>query len=199
MALYPPSAICEGLYKIHPWLRLAWHMRAKTDPDECNPGSFAVIQLYHRRDAGTPDDPKTYLLHWEEAGEGRGPIFNRHGGTSPDWDILSRFPIYVANLSEFGITREQVFSGEFLNTIKYWLRPSRVRIEENAREMGKELKHKAAEIAGEQTDYLWSEANRADADRIIMPYSDSREQMAHWDAQREFGQKLEDYYLPPGL
>jgi hypothetical protein len=199
MALYPPEAICQKLYTLHPYLRLAWHVRERQNPDEINPGDFAIIQLYHVKDAGTPDNPNTYLLHWAEAGEGRGPIFNRKGGTRPDWPEDLRRPIYVARLGEYGITKDMVMSGEFLEIVKYWLRPSRVRLEENARAMGKELKSKAADIAGEQTDYLWYEANKSDADRIIMTREDGKEAMAVWAAQKKFSSKLEDYYLPPGL
>lgn len=199
MALYPPTVLCKKLANLHPWLRLAWHGRERLGPDDLNPGDFAIIQLYHQKDAGTPSDPKSYFLHWQELPFGRGLIFNKHGGTRPDWDDLCRWPIYVADLGAFGITKEQVFSGEFLETIKYWLRPARVRLEENARQMGKDLKSKAADMAGEQTDFLWSQANNADADRIVMTREDSLNAMKSYEASHVGTPALEDYYLPEGV
>ena len=200
MALYPPSAVCEQLYRVHKYLRLAWHCRPDKYVGEMNPGDFAIIQLYHIKDAGTQDNPNTYLLHWAEQGVSRGPVFSRNGSTFRDWDPLFRVPIYVANLQEHGITKEQVFSGEFINTIKFWLRPFRARCEENVNELNRDMKNRIDDIAREKTDYLWSLANRSDADRIIMPYEDARIQMKEWEKDRERTQQsLNRYYAPPGL
>jgi len=163
-----------------------------------NAGDFAVVQLYHSKDAGTPADPKTYFMHWLELPDFRGPIFAKNGSTRPDWNE-SRWPIFVANLGEFGITKEEVFSGAFLNAIKYWLRPARVRLEENARAMGRELKSKAADIAAEQTDFLWSQANEAAADRIIMTSEDRSAAMKQFEQDNYERPQLEDYYLPEGI
>ena len=200
MALYPPSAVCRQLYEIHPWLRLAWHAQPTGDEGDLNAGSFAIVQLYHISDAGTPENPNTYLLHWEEHGLTRGPVFNRYGGCSRDWDPLFRMPVYIANLEEHGISKNEVSTGAFLPTIRHWLRPYRVRAEENANELHANMKRRIADIAEEKTDYLWSLANRADADRIIMPYADARIQMKAWEKEREKTQKsLAKYYRPAGL
>ncbi len=47
--MHPPRASCEQLYRLHKWLRLAWH-----GPSKC----FAICQLYHIRDVGDIDDPE---------------------------------------------------------------------------------------------------------------------------------------------
>ena len=91
--MYAPAHICKALWRIHPWLRFAWAGKP-TVGEELNPGSFAVVQLYHIQDAGKPDEEATYKKFWhvenhlDETNDlrcgriDRGPIFNKDGGTT---------------------------------------------------------------------------------------------------------------------
>lgn len=138
--MHPPSSSCKALYRYHPQLRLAWQGRSRHFAGEMNPGSFALVQLYHRDDVGSLDDPHTFREFWEvkgqfDAGTGellnvrayRGPVFNKHGGTSKDYDPLTRVPIFVCTLDggysypdgEF-LTTEDVCTGKFMFAVEAW-------------------------------------------------------------------------------
>jgi hypothetical protein len=176
-----------------------------------NPGSFAIVQLYHIKDVGDPDEPVAYRTRWDidfvaddfgDVGPKRvyrGPIFNRHGGTVPDWDPLFRKPVYVANLEDYGFSAEQVKSGEFLVTLKEWLTPIKRRIVESAREQGRVLQRATEDIADEATDFLWREAQKSDATSVIMANKHAKEGMAELERAKERGASLPSYYMPPGV
>ena len=105
--MHPPSWVCRRLHQLHPQLRLAWAGRQRQHDDELNPGSFALVQLYHVQDTGRVDNPTTFRLLWDvdplvgEDGEttmvkaDRGPVFSKNGTTHRDWDNLSRAVSYT--------------------------------------------------------------------------------------------------------
>ena len=116
-----------------------------------NPGDFALIQLYHISDVGDLNDPSTFRTLWnvqptlDENGDtrfekiDRGPIFNKRGGTTRDWDPLFRVPIFVATLNEeFGVSVEDILTGRIVEHIKRWMRPIVQRVTESAVEQGKD-------------------------------------------------------------
>jgi len=209
--MHPPPWICESLYRIHPQLRLAWHGREREHEDELNPGSFALIQLYHISDVQEFDDPATFRLTWGadpvEGADGatrlkrvdRGPIFNRHGTTKPDWDSAFRVPIFVATLDDdYEISMDDVISGGFLKDIKRWTVPIERRIRESADVAGRDLNSRAEDVGGQMADFLAHEANRPDATTVIMADKHAKPDMDNFEkkAERAHGQ-LEDYYTPP--
>lgn len=138
--MHPPSASCRQLFRHHPQLRLAWAGRPPKHADELNPGSFALVQLYHVNDVGTPDDPKTIMEFWNvkpqievDTGEVcnvracRGPLFDRWGGTSIDYDPLVRVPMFVCTLDggyeypdSTPLRTEDVYTGKFMFAIEHW-------------------------------------------------------------------------------
>ena len=63
--MYCPEYICKAVSRLHPQLRMAWAGGERLHADHMNPGSFALVQLYHVSDTGTEDDPATYLARWD--------------------------------------------------------------------------------------------------------------------------------------
>jgi hypothetical protein len=171
--------------------------------DELNPGSFALVQLYHVRDADgcyrelwdrTDVQDNDYTVRTVRID--RGPVFAKDGGSRKDWD--ERYvPVYVANLADYGITPQQVFSGEFLGTVRRWLTPIVKRVVDSAREAGKDLKRQTGDIADEAAKFQWREAQRADATRPCLAYKHCKDDMKAWERQRERASNLENYYMPP--
>lgn len=211
--MHPPGWICSALYRIHPHLRMAWAGRDRIHQEELNPGSFAVVQLYHCSDFGQADKPHTYREGWDLTvkpkpfGEPefepiyRGPIFNRWGGCQRDWDPLFRVPVFVATIDEeyshkdgtpMGI--QDVYTGSFLETIRWWLVPIKRRIMEMNREQGKELNQEAEDIGREATDFLWSRAMRPDAGYKPMAWKHAKKELASLDKLGERTEELSDYY-----
>jgi len=209
--MHPPSWICRALHRVHPQLRLAWLGREKSHEHELNPGSFALVQLYHISDVEEFEDPTTFRLPWTadpvEGSDGttrtkrvnRGPIFNKDGGPRADWDSAFRVPMFVATLDEaYDMTLEDVLSGRFLSDVRRWMVPIQKRIQESAAEAGRTLDSKAGDVAGQMTDFLAHEANKTDAATVIMADKHAKGDLNKLEKrmERTHGQ-LEDYYTPP--
>jgi hypothetical protein len=179
--MYAPSEMCERLYRIHPQLRLAWAGRPPAFEGELNPGSFAIIQLYHIQDAGRVGEEVTFRQFWDvdhvinETGDmdtrriDRGPIFSRTGRVVRDWNTSLRVPIFVATIddrfvdpvTELKLSTWDVYSGRFLDTMRYWLMPIKDRIKAQVELRNKEIAVAADEVGRDMADFLWWEANKA--------------------------------------
>ena len=77
-----PRWITEELYKLHKEARLGWAGVDRGPDDDLNKGKFALIQLYHVRDAART----FYGDFWGD----RGPIFGR------SYDRLQKVPILLS-------------------------------------------------------------------------------------------------------
>jgi hypothetical protein len=108
--LYPPAAVCRAIYRLHPQLRVGWCGRSPYFEGETNPGAYTICQLYHISDVGSLDEPNTLNELWEigwttdedgretRARVDRGPLYNRNGGSTRDWDPLFRVPVWMMTL-----------------------------------------------------------------------------------------------------
>ena len=210
--MHPPLSVCRSLYALHPQLRLAWAGCEPKSESELNPGSFALVQLYHLSDVGGTADPHTYRTLWdvepvadmwgiaEMRRIDRGPIFNRRGGTRPDWDPLFRVPVFVATLDkEYGVSREDILSGRIVEILRNWMRPIQERIETCAAEKGRQLDRDVDAMGREIAKDVWREAQKPDAETVIMANKHCRKDIEHLESRKQFGDGLKDYYSPPGL
>lgn len=211
--MHPPSWICKALHGVHPQLRLAWCGRERAHEDELNPGSFALVQLYHVSDIRDVDDPSTFRLTWDldpvQTDDGktqlrrvdRGPVFAKDGTTRRDWDSAFRVPIFVATLDEeYGFSLDDVVSGRFLEQVKQWLRPIEARLREAAEVRGKALETRADDVAGEIADATWFEAKKHTSSGKIMANKHCRDDMKAFEAKKERAHgKLKNYFQPPKM
>lgn len=211
--MHPPSSVCEALYRKHPQLRLAWEGRPGK---ELNSGTFGIVQLYHIQDCGDIGDPNTFREYWNvtsQIGESglvervktdRGPIFDRHGGTSLDYDPLFRIPIYVIGLNEqfsfpWGDRIRNIrdtMNGAFLEALDYWMTPIQPRIVDNRKSLEDDLRTRSEDLGGEMTDRLWYEANKTGETSPITAYKHEKKNLARYDhwAQND---RLGDLYGVP--
>ena len=178
-----------------------------------NPGSFALVQLYHISDVQDVNDPGTFRLIWDldpvqtETGEtrlervDRGPIFAKDGSTRRDWDSAFRIPVFVATLDEeYGFGLDDVVSGRFLDTVRHWLRPIEQRLRESADVRGRELESRTDDVAGEIADATWHEAKKHTSSGLIMANKHCRDDMAAFEAQKERAHgQLRDHFQPPKM
>lgn len=209
--MHPPGWVCRRLHQLHPQLRLAWAGRQRQHDDELNPGSFALVQLYHVQDTGRVDDPTTFRLLWDvdpvvgDDGEttmvkaNRGPIFGKNGTTHRDWDNLSRVPVFVATLDEsYGMGTEDVLSGKFLDSIRLWLTPIERRMRESAREAGRNLAGVIDDVSHEASSDLLKESHKSDAASVIMANKHAKDDMVKLEQRVEAQGAVEDSFeLPP--
>ena len=209
--MHPPGWVCRRLHQLHPQLRLAWAGRQRQNDDELNPGSFALVQLYHVQDTGSVDDPVSYRLRWDvdpvvgDDGQTtmvkkeRGPIFGKNGSTRRDWDNLFRVPMFIATLDEsFGMGTDDVLSGRFLESIRLWLTPIERRMRESAREKGRDLSGAIDDVAHEATADLLKSAQKSDAASVIMADKHARSDVVNLEKRVEAQGKVEDSFeLPP--
>lgn len=71
------------------------------------------------REVGTPDNKRCLEPMWPYDLECAGPVFNRKGGTSPDWDLLAEVPILIETIdADFEQDIRDVFSGKFLQRVR---------------------------------------------------------------------------------
>ena len=147
--MHPPEFMCKALERIHPQLRLGWIGKDHQPGEALNQGCFALIQLYHTRDA-----ERTFFTPWGDTG----PIFGSK------YDLLSRTPIYLADIAP-----EDVFSGAFLAIVRKWMKPMKERYMESAVEKGKAYESANQEQAEAQADLMLWNAKQTDAtsDRTI--------------------------------
>lgn len=216
--MHPPSDMCKRLWRIHPQLRLAWAGRPPTYQGELNPGSFAVVQLYHISDVGRPGEEHTFRQLWDvdwiadEYGYlktkrvSRGPIFSKDGLPRKDWSPL-RVPIFVCTIDEAyhdAVTGEplgadDVWSGKFLDSIRHWLMPIKDRVKKSHALRNQEIADEAEETAAEMGDFLLWEANKADqrsdASMARKFYRDELE--AHEQKQQAADERLRNTYRVP--
>lgn len=174
--MYAPAHICRELYRVHKWLRLAWMGRERRYEEDLNRGGFVIVQLLHVSDVGPIWRPKTVKELWDvetyqtESGQWsmrgveRGPIYNRNGGTSLDWDPLLRRPVLVVSCNpQFGLSTQAVFDGSVLTYVKKHLISPRDYLQKQvkgAAARGKELDKKMNDLSTEMVDYLYHEANK---------------------------------------
>jgi hypothetical protein len=115
--MHAPAHICRALYKVAPELRLAWlglsykkRVSGVWETGNDDKGCFAIVQIESMRRVGTPDKPKVPQLMWPFHVDDPGPIFNRNGGTEPDWDMLSEVPLFIHTIdSDLGMDHSWVF------------------------------------------------------------------------------------------
>ncbi len=98
---YAPAWVCKALADFHPHVRLGWDGEIE---------EFAVLQLYHNRDA-----KRTFRTFWD----GQGPAFSASGRPGyKDWDDHQRRAVYLQSVSP-----RDVFSGKVVRLVKSWARP----------------------------------------------------------------------------
>lgn len=195
--MHPPAFVCKRLYELDPEIRLAWLGFRPRYEGELNAGTFCIVQLWKRDHFGTHERPQTPSESWyvrpgiDENGReelvriDRGPVFNRKGGTRPDWNVLAHEVIYKMNLKDFGISTEDVVSGAVLGKIDRFYRPLKDRIEEDEREAIADMKRLAAENGREAGMRLHRALNQHDITYNPVPYEDVRKELMQREANRE--------------
>jgi hypothetical protein len=186
-----PGYVCKALYRLHPQLRLGWYGDDRGEEF----GSFAIIQLYHISDAGTENDPKTLFQRWNPTGQHMGPIFNKNGGTSLDYDPLFRVPIVKAKLSDYGINTANVLNGRFLDLVKSWLIPLGRRMREDALERASTFKSNKESMVNEMSKDLWSEAQKPDAITNNIAYKHCKDDIVAFEKRAESNASGVDSYF----
>jgi hypothetical protein len=169
----PPSEICRKLAEVHPQARIGWDGEL---------GKYALIQLYHQKDAAT-----TLKEPWNA----RGPIYGKNGKPAPDWDHFSRVPIYLLELSP-----SDVHSGKIVEIVKRWMRPIATRMRETAIEKGKEVEQKAQEMSDGIASKIYRDGQRdgAGAPIVAKKFVElSKNSLRYHAGELDFTEKL----LPP--
>lgn len=204
----PPKQVCRALAEMHPQLRLAWEGKPRQSEDDLNAGNFAIVQLFHRRDCGTPDLPLTFREFWEvgpvmdDSGEvslgrvTRGPIFSKKGTHTPDWDPKVRSPILIVALNEefaypWGepLKTEDVYSGKFLLAVDAWLHPFFQRVRTARERAAREWLGKTKDEGREYGNSLWRHAMQADQETVIAPWKHIRGDVHKFMAKHEKAQE----------
>lgn len=181
------------------------------------------MQLFHISNCGDIEDPDTFREYWyvtnrigesgimERVKVDRGPIFDRHGKISLDYDPLFRIPIYVMSLNEsFGFpwvdeagnsirikNIEDTMSGTFLLALNYWLTPAKTRIKKNRAELCDDLRSRGEEIGGTISDHLWFEANKTgETHNHGLAYKHYKDEIARYDGWIN-DDRLDELYKVP--
>ena len=184
-----PAWLCEKVFEIAPYVRLAWAGERSKDPHELNAGGYALVELVPVKDVGSLETPNIKEELWyvttraNNHGQAlrcridRGSIFARNGSTAPDWDVLGLVPVYVGRFKDYEIpwarvkrgepfpkfTNEMIYGGACLPMIRRWDASLKARVDESAKEAAATLKGELKDIAGDGSDRLWSMANTTGA------------------------------------
>ncbi len=156
---------------------MGWVGREKTTEEEAadvtNVGDFALVQLIPSHIVGPRSEPWIFSTLWEVEprmkDDGmtvemqkveRGPIFSRYGTVNYDWDPLFMTPVYIANLGQFGFTKQRVLNGEFLFYLPNWFSSAKKKLKQSVEDKYKAHKSELDSRSREMTDYWWSLGNR---------------------------------------
>lgn len=202
--MHPPSWVCQTLHRIHPKLRLAWHGREKTELADINAGSFALIQLFPSAIVGPLSDPNIFSELWEVSPRmvggrmqmvkvDRGPIFNRHGTTTRDYDPITEVPVYLIDLNGLGFDKYRVCNGDFLVYLPRWMTPAKKRMKESLEAKYKQQKSELKDVSGEAADFLWHQANKTGATSPVVPWEFAKDDVKKMYEKNEH-RKLESAY-----
>ena len=215
--MHPPKQICREIYDLHKHLRLAWMGRPKAFPEELDPGDFVIVQLMHESNCGTYEKPRTIKEFWEvetyEKSPGifaqrkvnRGILFNRDGGTSPDWDRLSRRPVIIASVTPaFGLSPHSLYDGTLREFVKRNLVPRKEMLRRRvdaARAKGRRIDERISDHCAEMTEYMWWEGNKADqtSPQIAKKHIDTRHRLEHFREGAYNFEKMYEKKLPDAL
>lgn len=159
----PPAHVCRALYEKFPNLRLAWHGQW---------GKFCLVRLSPKRMTQVHSSAfRMFSTNWElqdivnkngtmeTIASSRGPVFNKHGVGSPDWDV-GMTDIFLAEKID---NIYDVFSGRVVRDLVHESVREQLRNQAKAElEKGKELKNEV-HVREEQTvDKIRYYTNRHD-------------------------------------
>lgn len=162
--MHAPSWLCRELVRQFPDARIGWAGRPAKDADDLNAGEFALVQLYPANVVGSLTNPDVFDELWQVTTRAdahgravrvraeRGPIFNRHGGTAPDYDPLFYVPVYKFDFVDQGFPLPKFLSGGWLNLLTRDKLTKK--LDEVAEKKGKALAAKMDDHAKEGYSYL---------------------------------------------
>lgn len=202
--MHPPSFVCRSLFRLDPQIRLAWMGRKPAYQGELNPGSFCLVQLWHRDHYGSYAKPNTPNELWnvrpkimplgkvELVRAERGPVFSKDGSIKPDWNPFAYELVYRANLRDFGISTEEVLSGAMLRKIERFYRPMKERMEEDRRQHISAVRDTAERVGREAGMRLYQGLQQHDIRLPVMTREDVvRDVRQHEEArQRRNAERL---------
>lgn len=174
--MHAPPWTCRDLYRFDPNLRLCW-INHWTEEDGGRKGCFGVVHLRPKIEVGTPDFPKTLKTFWYDV-VGKGPLFNRKGGTRPDWSD-SMIPMLSFSVTPLrGFTTRDVFNGGLLWRLhRDWTthEEERRRLLAIAKEKESLLQHTHDDLVEDMSSYWSHLANRTGESSMVMTKEEARE------------------------
>lgn len=167
-----------------------------------------MVQLYHIRDCGTYEEPKSYRQFWEvdllqdEVGGfhvvpaiGRGEVFNKHGEPKRDWDPLFRKPVMVCSF-----TKDEVTSGAFLHNVREMCVSIKKRLYAQRSSAHRGAVNKMEAISSQIADEQWSMAQKSDQESPIVPMEWAKKDVERMYNKRQcMAEALRKYYVSDWL
>lgn len=209
--MFAPAHVCQALFQKNKQLRFAWWGKHDPRSTELNQGTFAVVRLYPTRalkDTAKELWDRTLRMnnvggfYWDR--DEKGPIFNAHGGTDPDWDVLSRCPVIeiLAN-RQFKMSHRDVYSGALASWSQVVSNVEHKRDRAKfLRKEGQALQAKADDVAQASLDHIYYEANKASEPSVIMANKHVREEygnVAGLAEKRSDENRLDDLFVKSQL
>jgi hypothetical protein len=168
-----PAWLCKKVFEIAPYARLGWAGEPSKDPNILNPGGFAIIELARAHEVGSLDEPRIPQELWKVTTRAnrhgqaircridRGPIFNRWGGTTPDYDALNYVPVFVGRPKDYGVSEHAFYHGAVIPMLRRWETKVKERVAEDRNEKAKIVKAQLDDVSRDGTERLWSMAQRS--------------------------------------
>lgn len=200
--MLPPSHVCKELARLNKRYRLAWRGRPPREEGELNPGEFVILELIHRSDYGSHDDPYRRYEPWDVEMDvanwdgvslvpmkraNRGPIFQADGKPGRDWDDDWWVPIMVAAADEkWGLSIRDVFSGRLISVVRSWMYKTAMdHAREKALAKRAYLQSQIKDIAGDATDFWKFEASKSSERGIPIAKKHYRDDLRKWELKQE--------------
>lgn len=183
--MHPPAHVCRQLYEIAPSLRLAWWGENPNSPDGA---SFTLLELQPWRSVVINDQVQTIRRLWPMEVVGAGPVFNRWGGTRPDYDSVTQALVEQTPLDpRMGYELADIFGSRFLQIVRKSMmrqadadRRRRRRLEKMGQERAQKITDTADEIA-DKAKYMPDDGWRPQ----VEAYKFKKDRLARFEATGE--------------
>lgn len=186
--MHPPRHVCKAIYDLDHNLRLCW---LGQDFERSGEGCFGVIELRPRRQVETAEGIRKTLEPWfpydiQHAGD----IFNKFGGTSPDFDRTTQAPILICTVSpQWHMHTRDVYGSRLVSILRGAKKSKREHYLQQRREIEAEARQTQTNIEGiasELADGIMHARKHHAGERVVMARKHYKQKVAEREKRNSY-------------
>lgn len=168
--MYPPQHVCRQLYDFDPNLRLCW---IGEDFEGTGEGCFGLVEIRPQARVEDSQGKRKTIEPWFPYDiAAAGPVYNRQGGITRDYDALTQAPVLICTISpQWGMHTRDVYGTRLLSILRIARKTQAEHVAQKRTELerrGKEHAEMARGIAEEFADGIMHARKHHAGERITM-------------------------------